>query len=184
MGRPEPDSRRRLCAAGYPQAAQGDRTFVELLLMARDAGLETLEVASELVLDGNVVTAPVVINEMRRLLQGSTNATRTAAVSASSPAANVATAPIPHACASASQVSNSATGAAGMAPCCWRRRLQARIKAVVNRRARPVATTACPSCSTRLTTAPAVASSAVTIHASAGEPRVRTLPNVNHAGGV
>ncbi|MGI4811188.1 MAG: hypothetical protein ACRYF2_24170 [Janthinobacterium lividum] len=146
---------------------KGDRAFVELLLMARDAGLETLEVACELVLDGNVVTAPVVINEMRRLLQGSTNAARTAAVSASSPAANVATAPMPHARASACQVSNPATGAAGMAPCCRRRRLQARIKAV-NRRARPVATAACPSCSTRLTTAPAVASSAVTIHAKRG----------------
>ena len=47
---------------------KGDRAFVELLLMARDAGLETLEVACELVLDGNVVTAPVVINEMRRLI--------------------------------------------------------------------------------------------------------------------
>ena len=47
---------------------KGDRAFVELLLMARDAGLETLEVACELVLDGNVVTAAVVINEMRRLI--------------------------------------------------------------------------------------------------------------------
>ena len=47
---------------------KGDRAFVELLLMARDVGLETLEVACELVLDGNVVTAPVVINEMRRLI--------------------------------------------------------------------------------------------------------------------
>ena len=47
---------------------KGDRAFVELLLMAREAGLETLEVACELVLDGNVVTASVVINEMRRLM--------------------------------------------------------------------------------------------------------------------
>ena len=30
--------------------------------------LEPLQVACELVLDGNVVTAPVVMNEMRRLL--------------------------------------------------------------------------------------------------------------------
>ena len=47
---------------------RGDRAFVELLLMAREAGLETLEVACELVLDGTVVTASVVINEMRRLI--------------------------------------------------------------------------------------------------------------------
>ncbi len=47
---------------------KGDRAFVELLLMARDAGLETLQVACELVLDGNVVTASVVMNEMRRLI--------------------------------------------------------------------------------------------------------------------
>jgi len=47
---------------------KGDRAFVELLLMARDAGLEPLEVACELVLEGSVVTAAVVMNEMRRLL--------------------------------------------------------------------------------------------------------------------
>ena len=47
---------------------KGDRAFVELLLMAREAGLETLEVACELVLDGNVVTASVVMNAMRRLV--------------------------------------------------------------------------------------------------------------------
>jgi hypothetical protein len=47
---------------------KGDRAFVELLLMARDAGLEALQVACELVLDGNVVTASVVMNEMRRLI--------------------------------------------------------------------------------------------------------------------
>jgi transposase len=46
---------------------KGDRAFVELLLMARETGLETLEVACELVLDGNAVTASMVINEMRRL---------------------------------------------------------------------------------------------------------------------
>ena len=47
---------------------KGDRAFVELLIMARDVGLEALEVACELVLEGNVVTAPVVMNAMRRLL--------------------------------------------------------------------------------------------------------------------
>jgi len=47
---------------------RGDRAFVELLLMAREVGLEPLQVACELVLEGNVVTAAVVLNEMRRLL--------------------------------------------------------------------------------------------------------------------
>ena len=47
---------------------KGDRAFVELLVMARESGLEALQVACELVLEGNVVTAPVVMNEMRRLL--------------------------------------------------------------------------------------------------------------------
>jgi transposase len=47
---------------------KGDRAFVELLLMARDAGLEALQVACELVLEGNVVTAAVVMNELRRLI--------------------------------------------------------------------------------------------------------------------
>jgi transposase len=47
---------------------KGDRAFVELLLMAREVGLEPLQVACELVLDGNVVSASVVMNEMRRLL--------------------------------------------------------------------------------------------------------------------
>ena len=47
---------------------RGDRGFVELLIMARDAGLEALQVACELVLEGNVVTAAVVMNEMRRLI--------------------------------------------------------------------------------------------------------------------
>jgi hypothetical protein len=41
---------------------------VELLLMAREGGLEALQVACELVLEGQVVTAAVVLNEMRRLL--------------------------------------------------------------------------------------------------------------------
>jgi transposase len=47
---------------------KGDRAFVELLMMARELGLEALEVACELALDGGVVSAPVVMNEMRRLI--------------------------------------------------------------------------------------------------------------------
>jgi hypothetical protein len=51
---------------------KGDRAFVELLMMAREFGLDPLQVACELVLDGNVVTAAVVMNEMRRLVAPST----------------------------------------------------------------------------------------------------------------
>jgi hypothetical protein len=51
---------------------KGDRAFVELLMMAREVGLEPLQVACELVLDGNVITAAVVMNEMRRLIAPST----------------------------------------------------------------------------------------------------------------
>lgn len=46
---------------------KGDRAFVELLLAAREVGLETLEVACELTLERGVVTAAVVMNELRRL---------------------------------------------------------------------------------------------------------------------
>ena len=49
------------------QQPKGDRAFVELLMMAREVGLDVLEVACELVLDGTVVSASVVLNEMRRL---------------------------------------------------------------------------------------------------------------------
>ncbi len=47
---------------------KGDRAFVELLMMAREVGLEALEVACELAMDSGVVSAPVVMNEMRRLI--------------------------------------------------------------------------------------------------------------------
>ena len=47
---------------------KGDRAFVELLMMAHEVGLDALEVACELVRDGAVVTASVVMNEMRRLV--------------------------------------------------------------------------------------------------------------------
>jgi transposase len=51
---------------------KGDRAFVELLMMAREFGMEPLQVACELVLEGSVVTAAVVMNEMRRLIAPST----------------------------------------------------------------------------------------------------------------
>ena len=47
---------------------KGDRAFAELLLMARDAGLEPLQVACELTLDSGVITGAVVMNELRRLV--------------------------------------------------------------------------------------------------------------------
>jgi hypothetical protein len=46
---------------------RGDRAFVELLLAAREVGLDTLQVACELTLECGVVTAAVVMNELRRL---------------------------------------------------------------------------------------------------------------------
>jgi len=49
---------------------QGDRAFVDLLLMARslgDSGLETLEVACDLTLQAGVISSAIVLNEMRRL---------------------------------------------------------------------------------------------------------------------
>jgi hypothetical protein len=51
---------------------KGDKAFVELLLMARslgEAGLETLEVACDLTLQGGVIAAAIVLNEMRRLTE-------------------------------------------------------------------------------------------------------------------
>lgn len=48
--------------------AKGDRAFVELLLMARDVGLEPLQVACELTLESGVITGSVVMNELRRLI--------------------------------------------------------------------------------------------------------------------
>ena len=49
------------------KAPKGDRAFVELLLLARELGLEVLEVACELTIETGVISAPVVINAMRRL---------------------------------------------------------------------------------------------------------------------
>lgn len=51
---------------------KGDRAFVDLLLMARDLGeigLETLEVACDLTLQTGVISAAIVLNEMRRLTE-------------------------------------------------------------------------------------------------------------------
>jgi len=47
---------------------KGDRAFVELLMMAGEAGLDALTVACELALESGVVNASVVMNELRRLV--------------------------------------------------------------------------------------------------------------------
>ena len=50
------------------QQAKGDRAFVELLMLAGEAGLDTLTVACELTLECGIVSAPIVMNELRRLI--------------------------------------------------------------------------------------------------------------------
>lgn len=47
---------------------KGDRAFVELLMLAGEAGLDALMVACELALEGGIVSAPIVMNELRRLI--------------------------------------------------------------------------------------------------------------------
>jgi transposase len=48
---------------------KGDRAFVELLLLARDKGLEALEVACEITLETGVISAAIIENELRRLTE-------------------------------------------------------------------------------------------------------------------
>lgn len=51
---------------------KGDRAFVDLLLMARslgDSGLETLDMACDLALQTGIMSAAIVLNEMRRLTE-------------------------------------------------------------------------------------------------------------------
>ena len=48
--------------------SKGDRAFVELPMMAGEAGLDALTVACELALESGVVNASVVMNELRRLI--------------------------------------------------------------------------------------------------------------------
>ncbi len=47
---------------------EGDRAFVELLMLAGEAGLEALTVACELALECGIVSVPIVMNELRRLI--------------------------------------------------------------------------------------------------------------------
>jgi transposase len=48
---------------------QGDRAFVDCLLLAREHGLEALQVACECVLETGVVTGSIVQNELRKLIE-------------------------------------------------------------------------------------------------------------------
>ena len=47
---------------------KGDAALVDLLLVAREAGLDALEMACELALEAGVITGPVVMNALRRLI--------------------------------------------------------------------------------------------------------------------
>ena len=47
---------------------KGDRAFVELLILASEAGLDALNMACELALEGGIVKAAIVMNALRRLI--------------------------------------------------------------------------------------------------------------------
>lgn len=53
------------------QQNQGDRAFVDCLLLAREHGLDALETACELALESGVITGSLIQNEMRRLTEPS-----------------------------------------------------------------------------------------------------------------
>jgi hypothetical protein len=48
---------------------KGDKAFVDVLLMAKEAGVEAMETACELTLEMGIINASVVISELRRLLE-------------------------------------------------------------------------------------------------------------------
>ena len=62
---------------------KGDKAFVDVLLMAKDAALEAMETACALTLETGIINASVVINELRRLLEPPRAKTLTAAESLS-----------------------------------------------------------------------------------------------------
>jgi transposase len=62
---------------------KGDKAFVDVLLMAKEAGLEAMETACELTIETGIIHASVVINELRRLLEPPRVKTLTAAFSLS-----------------------------------------------------------------------------------------------------
>jgi transposase len=51
--------------------AKGDKAFVELLMMAGIAGIDSLEVACQLTIEQGTITGSIVLNELRRLLEPS-----------------------------------------------------------------------------------------------------------------
>ncbi len=55
--------------AKLQQQDKGDRAFVDLLLLAREVGLDALEAACELALESGIVSGSVVQNEVRRLVE-------------------------------------------------------------------------------------------------------------------
>lgn len=63
-----PESIQKVRAKLLPQD-KGDRAFIDLLLLTREAGLDALETACELALESGVVNASVVQNEVRRLIE-------------------------------------------------------------------------------------------------------------------
>ena len=50
---------------------QGDRAFVDCLLLAREHGLDSLQIACECALESGIVTGSIVQNELRRLIEPS-----------------------------------------------------------------------------------------------------------------
>jgi len=49
--------------------SEGDKAFVDCLLLAKEVGLDAFETACELTLEAGVVTGSIVLNEMRRLTE-------------------------------------------------------------------------------------------------------------------
>jgi len=62
---------------------KGDKAFVDILLMAKETGLEAMATACELTLEMGIINASIVINELRRLLEPPRAKTLTAAQSLS-----------------------------------------------------------------------------------------------------
>ena len=58
----------KLVRARILKQDKGDRAFVELLMLAGEAGLDKLTVACELAIEGGTVSAPIVMNALRRLI--------------------------------------------------------------------------------------------------------------------
>jgi transposase len=51
---------------------RGDSAFVELLLVAGESGLDALEIACEITLESGIISAGIVLNELRRLMAPNT----------------------------------------------------------------------------------------------------------------